>query len=140
VAGIASSAQLDFVRDADGTARLRAALHAAAERYGVGELAHALGLDPTTLRNQIDYRKRTDKGGGFWKPSFDCHIKLWLFDRRYREECLSATDEHLADDETLSPEQALRDVQAMALSGEFGNAGRERIVALVRKVKKGGGR
>jgi hypothetical protein len=134
---MADFTQLDLYRDADRESRARVFLQAAADRYGIAELAAKHKLDETTLRNQLSYRKRQDKTNSFWRPSADVVWTLFFADRKLRQELLELCDEELADVEKIEPEDALRDVQAMAIAGEFGNAGREKVVSLIRRVKRG---
>lgn len=133
-------AQLDFLREADGLARFHGYLKQAADRYGIPELARRLKLDESTLRNQLDYRKRQDKPNSFWKANEDCVFVLFFHDRKFREDLLSVTDERIEDVEVISPEDALREIVTIARSGEWGTGPREKITHLYRRVKKGGSR
>lgn len=134
---MAGSTQLDLYEDADRESRARVFLQQAAERYGFAELAAKLKIDESTLRNQLSYRKRSDKADSFWRPSAECVWTLFFADRRLRGELLALCGEEIADVDPVTPEAALRDVVAMAIAGEFGNAGREKVVALSRRVKRG---
>jgi hypothetical protein len=136
MAGSTTEAQLDFLREADGMTRLRGCLRKAADRYGIPELAHRLDIDESTLRNQLDYRRRQDKSNGFWKPSADCVLALLLDDRRFREDVLSVNDERIEDVEPVEPLAALRDIYVKAQSNEWGTAARQEIAGLYRRVKK----
>lgn len=129
--------QIDFLETADQRSRLRRYLASAAERFGIDLLAHQLDLDDSTLRNQLGYRKRTDKGG-VWRPSFDAFVELWIADQRFRRECLAVCDETIEEVEHNTPEQSLREIVAMAEAGEFGREATVRIKDLYRRTKKGG--
>jgi predicted ArsR family transcriptional regulator len=133
---MAETAQLDWIEPLDQMSKGRARARDAAERYGIPELAHHLHLDESTLRNQIEYRKRLDKAHSFWRPSQDCTLELFFSDRRLREELLALCEERIEDIERQSPEDALRDIVAKARSGEWGRAAREEITTLYRHVRK----
>ena len=128
--------QFDLFDAGDREQRARVRIRQAAKRYGESELATGLHLDEKTLGNQIARRKREDKPNSFWKLNEDAVIRLFFADRRLRAELLELIDEEIADVEAIEPEDAFRDVVAMALAGEFGNAGRERVLGLQRRVKK----
>lgn len=128
--------QFDLFDVGDREQRARVRVREAAKRYGESDLATGLGLDDKTLGNQLARRKRDDKTNSFWKLNEDAVLRLFFSDRRLRRELLELLDEEIADTEAVEPEDALRDVQAMALAGEFGNAGRERVIGLMRRVKK----
>jgi len=130
------SEQFDLWEPGDREQRARVRLRQAADRYGVSELATSQRLDERTMRNQLDRCKREDKAHSYWKLNEDSVLHLFFADRRLREELLALVDEEIVDIERMEPEDALRDMQAMALAGEFGNAGREKVVSLIRRVKK----
>lgn len=128
--------QFDLFDSGDREQRARVRIRQAAKRYGESELATGLHLDEKTLGNQMARRKREDKPNSFWKLNEDAVLRLFFTDRRLREELLDLLDEEIADVEAIEPEDAFRDVVAMALAGEFGNAGREKVLGLQRRVKK----
>lgn len=129
-------AQLDFLRDADGMTRLRGYLQQAASRYGISELATRLKLDESTLRNQLDWRKRQDKTNSFWRPSAECVFALLLDDRRFREDVLALNDERIEDVEVITAEDFAREVVLRAKSKKYGEQCAEEITQLYQRVKK----
>lgn len=128
--------QIDFVKSADALTRQRGYLRTAADRFGIPELAHALKVDDSTLRNQLDYRPRKDKPNSFWRPTADAVFALWPFDRRYRSEMLSVCDEKIEDDEPLDPEVIVRDLYARGVADEYGKAFRAYISEQMRRMRK----
>lgn len=132
--------QVDFLEDADARTRIRGYTRAAAERFGIDLLAHALRLDDRTLRNQLDYRARTDKPGTHWKPSLDCFAELFIAQPEYRADLLSVKGETISAHEDLAPEDFAREVYAAVKSNRFGFEARVFIDGLYRRMKKGGGR
>lgn len=128
--------QFDLYEPGDREQRARVLTRRAARRYGETELGTSLDLDGRTMRNQLDRRKREDKANSFWKLSEDAVWKLFFSDRQFRAELLALCDEEIADKEVFEPEDFMRDAVALALAGEFGNAGREKILSMQRRVKK----
>lgn len=136
MADLLDEGQFDFVKTADAMTRQRGYLRSAAERYGIPELAHTLKIDDSTLRNQIDYRRRLDKSPSLWKPSADCLFTLWPLDQRLRAEMLSVCHEKIEDEAPLDPELIVRDLYSRGVSDEYGKAFREYITEQMRRMRK----
>jgi hypothetical protein len=129
--------QFDLFDSGDREQRARVRIRQAAKRYGESELATGLHLDEKTLGNQMARRKREDKPNSFWKLNEDAVLRLFYSRTAVcARNCSTSLDEEIADVEAIEPEDAFRDVVAMALAGEFGNAGREKVLGLQRRVKK----
>lgn len=132
--------QFDLYEPGDRVQRALVLARQAAAAFGIPELATRQHLDERTLRNQLDRRKREDKGGTTWKMSEDTLITLLVDEthvgRTFRERLLAVCNEQIADIGDITPEQFIRDVTAMALMGDFGNDGRQKVVSLERRLKK----
>lgn len=100
-------AQIDWIGLEDKRAALRLALEGGAERVGVLHLAHWLGQDPSTIRNQLAHRDRKT-------PSAELEHLVWLLDRTYREQKAGQTGETLLRRADLSEAEALRLILAKA--------------------------
>jgi hypothetical protein len=133
--------QFDLYEPGDRVQRALVLARQAAAGFGIPDLATRQHLDERTLRNQLDRRKRDDKGAGStWKLSEDTLLTLLMDEthvgRTFRERMLALCREKIADEGDIAPEQFIRDVTVMALKGDFGNAGRELVVSLERRVRK----
>jgi hypothetical protein len=127
--------QTDWIGADEKIRSMRFALKAGAYRIGIAALAHMVGLDETTLRNQLDWRPRPD-GKGFWKPSADVELRVFEMDKQYREQKLGQCGERIAPIEDLDPMEFARQVVAWAIAGEFGNLNRDRLLDLYQRVRK----
>jgi hypothetical protein len=139
VAEIPVDSQQDWIDADEKTRAMRRELKAAAFRMGIAALAHRVGLDETTLRNQINWQPRSD-GKGCWKPSADVEFEIFWGDRQYRERKLGQCKERIAPVEDLEPWDFVREVTAKAFAGAFHPADRDWLLDLYQRVKKGGPR
>ena len=133
-------AQQDWIGASEQIRANRLSLKRAAYRVGLAQFAHLVGLDETTLRNQIDWRPRKDGSGNCWKPSADVEFHLFNLDQQYRTEKLGQCKERIAPIEDLTPEDFMRHVMAKAIAGGFHPTDRDEVLGLAQRVKKGGSR
>lgn len=139
MAEIPADSQQDWIGADEQTRTMRLELKRAAFRLGVGALAHRVGLDETTLRNQLDWRPRAD-GKGCWKPSADVEFEIFIGDREYREKKLGQCKERISPVEDLEPMDFVREIVAKAVAGGFHPTDRDEILGLFQRVRKGGSR
>lgn len=99
--------QIDWVSLDDHRASLRRLLKVSAERIGVCQLAHQLDEDPSTLRNQLAMREGK-------RPSWDLAALCFLLDPDFRAKAVGLCGEEVRRVGDLSPEEALRLIQAKA--------------------------
>gem|GEM_PF-4744747 len=133
---IEQEAQQDWIGASEQIRANRLSLKRAAFRIGIAELAHLVGLDETTLRNQLDWRPRKDGSGNCWKPSADVEFNIFLLDRQYRIEKLGQCKERIAPIEDLTPMDFARHVVAKAVAGGFHPSDRDELLALFQRVEK----
>lgn len=119
--------QLDWIQLEDHRVAAGRMLDQACHRIGVGELAHRLGEDPSTLVHQL-------KRDGGKRPSGDLVLIALLLDREFRERLVGLRGEVLTRPADLTPEQVANEIGVLA--GAKGYASKEEVFALLFRMRK----
>lgn len=115
----------------DRRAQLRRLRIASVQRLTLTRVADVLGKDPSTVANWLSGADPSKRA------SADLHDVCWVLDPVYRRDCTAVMGEVLSRPPDLSPEQAMREVAALATSGEFGNGSKEKVFAIYRRMRRG---
>lgn len=122
-----SAAQMDWIGFEDQGASLDKMVRDSVERIGVVIVARHLEETPSALRNQLAGRRGLPEGT--WSI-------CWRLDPVFRAQCANAMGEALSRPPDLSAEQAMREILVLATAGEFGNAAKEKVFELGRRMKR----
>ena len=109
--------------------RLRAASVA---RVGLTRVADLLNKDPSTVANWLSGADPSKRA------SADLDDVLWVIDPVYRHDSAAIMGEVIQRPPDLEPEDAMREIAALATAGEFGNAAKAKVFAIYQRMKGGG--
>lgn len=116
----------------DRRAQLRRLRTASVARLGLTRVADVLHKDPSTVSNWlsgVDPSKRA---------SADLEDVCWALDHIYRRDKAAVMGEVISRPPDLTPEQAIREVVALATAGEFGNGAKDKVFAIYRRTRQEG--
>jgi hypothetical protein len=97
---------------------------------GLTRVAGIVGKDPSTISHQLS---GLDPGK---LPSAKLQSVCWFLDAQYRADLAGLAGCSIAKVPDLEPEDVVREVIVLASSGTFGNDGKERVLALVARMRK----
>lgn len=120
--------QFDLFEDRQ--AQLARLLRESVARIGLSRVADILGKEPSTISHQLS---GLDPGK---TPSAKLEAVCWDLDPEFRRMKAAVVGQVIALTPDLSVEDVLREVLVLAGAGEFGNAGRVRVMELYARMRK----
>jgi hypothetical protein len=122
-----SAEQLDMLKMEDGIFALRRAHDMAAQRIGIGELAHKLDEEPSTLVHQF-------KRDGKKRPSADSAFWCLILDDEFLRIAAALRGYLLTRPADLTPEEAMRTIELRAISDGF--VSKTEVLSLLARMKR----